>query len=186
MAKRLDFILVIDVETTCWGKEPPAGQRHEIIQVGITKCGKADHLSSMSYFIKPKFSSISDYCTEFTGIRPQEVNKLGIEFPEFCSELAERIPHLKNYTWASWGDYDRTQFHKNCKLYKVKYPFGRTHLNMKNLFALKFDLPKEVGIMEALEILKLPHIGKLHDGADDALNIARILKKILWNKTYKE
>lgn len=180
MAKRLDFVLVIDVEATCWEKKPPAGQWHEIIQVGIIKCSPRGCFESMSYFIKPKFSSISDYCTELTGIRPEEVDKLGIEFPEFCTELAERIPYLKEYTWASWGDYDRTQFHKNCKFYKVKYPFGRTHLNIKNLFALKFNLPKEVEMIKTLEILKLPHIGKHHDAIDDAMNIARILRKILW------
>lgn len=179
MAKRLDFILVIDLEATCWEKKPPAGQWHEIIQVGIIKCSPRGCFESMSYFIKPKFSSVSDYCTKLTGIRPKQVEKLGIGFPEFCTDLAKRIPHLKEYTWASWGDYDRIQFQRNCELYKIKYPFGRTHLNIKNLFALRFNLQKEVGMMEALKILKLPHIGKHHDAIDDASNIARILREIL-------
>lgn len=36
MSINLDKILVIDVESTCWEREPPPGQRSEIIEVGIT------------------------------------------------------------------------------------------------------------------------------------------------------
>lgn len=181
MARRLDLILVIDIEATCWRGTRPPQEHNEIIQVGIVECTRTGNLSSFSYFVKPKFSSISDYCTELTGIKPQDVEEAP-EFPDFCTELKEKIPHLQDYTWASWGDYDRTQFQKNCALYQVKYLFGKTHLNVKNLFALKFSLRKEAGMMKALEILKLPHTGKHHDAADDALNIARILREILWDK----
>ena len=32
MARKLDHILVIDIEATCWQGEPPPGQRSEIIK----------------------------------------------------------------------------------------------------------------------------------------------------------
>ena len=35
MAKLLDQILVIDLEATCWEGEPPEGQEHETIEMGI-------------------------------------------------------------------------------------------------------------------------------------------------------
>ncbi|MCB9131481.1 MAG: hypothetical protein H6647_11155 [Anaerolineales bacterium] len=35
MARKLDNILVIDVEATCWQGDPPRGQSSEIIEVGL-------------------------------------------------------------------------------------------------------------------------------------------------------
>jgi inhibitor of KinA sporulation pathway (predicted exonuclease) len=35
MARRLDQILVVDVESTCWEGEPPDGQEPEIIEIGL-------------------------------------------------------------------------------------------------------------------------------------------------------
>jgi inhibitor of KinA sporulation pathway (predicted exonuclease) len=35
IAKRLDQILVVDVESTCWAGAPPTGQISEIIEIGV-------------------------------------------------------------------------------------------------------------------------------------------------------
>jgi inhibitor of KinA sporulation pathway (predicted exonuclease) len=35
MARRLDRILVVDVEATCWEGDPPPGQISEIIEIGL-------------------------------------------------------------------------------------------------------------------------------------------------------
>ena len=35
MARKLDQILVIDVEATCWEGNPPPGQTSEIIEIGL-------------------------------------------------------------------------------------------------------------------------------------------------------
>jgi len=35
MSKKLDKILVIDVEATCWQGKNPAGESNEIIEIGI-------------------------------------------------------------------------------------------------------------------------------------------------------
>jgi inhibitor of KinA sporulation pathway (predicted exonuclease) len=35
MARKLDRILVIDVEATCWEGEPPPGQTSEIVEIGL-------------------------------------------------------------------------------------------------------------------------------------------------------
>ncbi|MHA1305508.1 MAG: DNA polymerase III, partial [Candidatus Heimdallarchaeaceae archaeon] len=113
------------------------------------------------------------------GITSEDIKNTNYDFPTFCKKIKERIPHLKDYTWGSWGDYDRRQFERNCKLYRVPYSFGATHINIKNLFALKYKLKKEVGMMKALEVLGLPHFGTHHNGLDDAINIANILREIL-------
>ena len=35
MSGKLDKILVVDIEATCWEGKPPAGEQNEIIEVGI-------------------------------------------------------------------------------------------------------------------------------------------------------
>ncbi|MEP0850452.1 hypothetical protein NC991_08590 [Funiculus sociatus GB1-A4] len=81
--------------------------------------------------------------------------------------------------WASYGDYDRNQFQKQCQSHSIKYPFGSRHINVKTLFSLIHTLPEEVGMDMALEILKLPLEGTHHRGGDDAWNIATILSRLV-------
>ncbi len=61
----------------------------------------------------------------------------------------------------------------------MAYPFGPTHLNVKNLFALRRRLDHEVGMDAALRTLGLPLEGTHHRGGDDAWNIAAILTHLL-------
>ena len=35
MARKLDRILVVDVEATCWEGDPPPGQISEILEIGL-------------------------------------------------------------------------------------------------------------------------------------------------------
>ncbi len=81
--------------------------------------------------------------------------------------------------FASWGDYDRAQFQRNCRTYDLKYPFGPTHLNVKNLFSISLGLKRELGLDEACQRLGLTMEGQHHRGVDDAWNIARILCTLL-------
>ena len=86
---------------------------------------------------------------------------------------------LKQLTWASYGDYDRRQVERQCKEENVGYPFGVTHLNVKNLFALKHRLDREVTMDEALRLANMPLVGRHHSGKDDAHNIAALLQSLL-------
>ena len=43
MAKYLDQVLVVDVESTCWNGAPPAGESSDIIEIGLCVL----HLSSL-------------------------------------------------------------------------------------------------------------------------------------------
>lgn len=49
----------------------------------------------------------------------------------------------------------------------------------QQLFAIKYNLDKEVGMMEALELSKLEHTGTHHRGQDDSLNISNLLIHLL-------
>ena len=102
----------------------------------------------------------------------------GVSFADACKAMKNDLAAPKR-TWASYGDYDRRQFERQCERERVGFPFGPTHINIKNLFALRHGLDREVGMADALKLLSLPLDGRHHSGVDDAWNIARILGVLL-------
>ncbi|MGB0386799.1 MAG: exonuclease domain-containing protein [Ardenticatenaceae bacterium] len=183
MAKALDQILVIDIEATCWEGKPPAGEESEIIEVGIctVDLGSRRRLEKRSILVRPERSRVSPFCTKLTTLTQEEVEK-GISFTEACSILKKEYA-AKKRVWASYGDYDRRQFERQCRARNIGYPFGPTHLNVKNLFALMHQQQREVGLSKALDLLGLPLEGIHHRGHDDAWNIANLLCTLLSKNT---
>lgn len=175
MAKKLDHLLVIDLEATCWDGPPPAGEVSEVIEIGVCplELSTGRRLAKRSLLIKPTRSRISEFCTRLTALTPEQVAG-GITFTEAC-EVLRREYQSRDRVWASFGDYDRTMFQKQCEATGVPYPFGPRHLNVKTLFAIASGLPHEVGMGEALSLLGVPLEGIHHRGDDDAWNIAGIL-----------
>ena len=182
MAKKLDQILVVDIESTCWEGNPPAGQENEIIEIGICPIDIAtgDRLEKESILVKPERSQVSEFCTNLTTLTQAQVN-LGISFESACSILKKKYLS-KDRVWASYGDYDRRQFEKQCQSRQISYPFGTRHINVKTLFGIIHTLPNEIGMDRALELLNLPLEGTYHRGGDDAWNIASILSKLILPK----
>jgi len=180
MAKRLDHILVIDIESTCWeGGYPPRGEANDIIEIGLTplEVATGQRLEKRSILVRPERSHVSPFCTQLTTLTQEQVD-VGIAFKDACRILEDEY-HSGQRLWASFGDYDRRQFEKQCRDQGVRYPFGRSHLNAKTLFALSRALPSEIGLPQALALLSLPLEGTHHRGHDDAWNIAAVLWETL-------
>ncbi len=186
MAKKLDQIIVVDIESTCWKDAPPAGEESEIIEIGICPIdiSSGQRLEKESILVKPEHSKVSEFCTKLTTLTQAQVNQ-GITFQQACSILKKKYLS-KERVWASYGDYDRRQFERQCQSFKISYPFGTRNLNVKSLFAIIHALPQEVGMEQALELLNLPLEGTHHRGGDDAWNIAAILSELLLQARARE
>jgi inhibitor of KinA sporulation pathway (predicted exonuclease) len=179
MAKKIDQIIVVDVEATCWEGDPPPGQENEIIEIGVCQLDIASGQRSKkrSILVRPERSRVSEFCTRLTTLTQEQVDQ-GIPFQE-AIELLKSEYRPADRTWASYGDYDRIQIQRQCEQRGIPYPFGRTHLNIKNLLAIGLNLPREVGLERAVEIFDLPLEGTHHRGDDDAWNIAAVLAELL-------
>ena len=179
MAKKLDKILVIDLEATCWEGDPPLGQSREIIEIGlcVLDVTTGERSEPQAILVKPQKSALSDFCIELTTITPEMLDK-GHLFPEACSLLKESYSAHQR-TWASYGDYDRLQFMAQCETWGIPYPFGNSHINVKNLLALQFGLQHEVNLQRGMDLIGMPFEGTLHRGVDDAWNIAAVLSWVL-------
>lgn len=180
MAQKLDKILVVDIEATCWNGPLPEGMTNDIIEIGIclldTVTGEIT--DNRGIIVKPERSTVSPFCTELTTITQEMVDQEGIPFSEACKILRKEYLS-QSRAWASFGAYDLKQFQKQCTALNVGYPFGPSHINVKTLFALKHQLQHEQGMAGALSTLNIPLEGTHHRGVDDAKNIAKILNSIL-------
>ena len=181
MAKRLDHILVIDIESTCWdgrltaeAARPTTSSRSACAR---WKCRTGRRLEKRSILVRPERSRVSPFCTELTTLTQEQVDG-GIAFKDACQILEDEYLSTERL-WASFGDYDRRQFEKQCRDQGIRYPFGPSHLNAKTLFASRGALPSEVGLPQAMAILGLPLEGTHHRGHDDAWNIAAVLWETL-------
>jgi inhibitor of KinA sporulation pathway (predicted exonuclease) len=166
---------VVDVEATCWDGEPPAGQVSEIIEIGLTVVDLAagERVSKHKILVRPDRSAVSEFCTELTGLTQQQADS-GLTFAAACQGLVADHDS-SGRTWASWGQYDRLQFQRQCAATGVAYPFGDAHVNAKEVFGNVFNGGRWPGLRRALDKAGLPLEGRHHDGADDAWNIAALI-----------
>lgn len=188
MKKKLDNIIVCDIEATCWEPKPLSRSKEfesEIIEVGVCEFSLSRGvISKESIIIRPQYSKVSEFCTKLTTLTQKDVDT-GVNFRKACETLENKYDS-RNRIWASYGDYDRKQFERECRSKSIDYPFGPRHLNVKNLFALMFRLDQEVGMPEALNLLGLKLEGTHHRGMDDAANIAKILEVVLEKRELKK
>ena len=180
MSRRLlDLLLVIDIEATCWEGEPPTGQENEIIEIGICTLDVAtgQRREKRSLLVKPERSQVSPFCTQLTTLTQEQVDQ-GMSFMDACKILQDEYLSRERI-WASYGDYDRAQFERQCRTRQMAYPFGSRHINIKTLFAVCYGLSHEVGMARALDVAGLTLEGTHHRGDDDAWNIAALVSRFM-------
>ncbi|MFP3989634.1 3'-5' exonuclease [Streptomyces sp. E11-3] len=166
---------VVDVEATCWAGQAPPGQVNEIIEIGlcVVDVVAGERVAKHRILVRPARSKVSAFCTELTGLTQSEVDT-GVSFAEACALLA-REHQAASRVWASWGDYDRKQFARQCERGPARYPFSGRHINAKAAFTDAYDLRKRPGMAHALTVAGLPLEGRHHSGADDAWNIGALV-----------
>ena len=172
------YYCIVDFEGTCG--RTVAKNQGEIIEIGaVIIDGKTfEPIRQFGEFVQPVLHPIlDDFCTELTSITQEQVDGARL-FPEVLKSFAEWLGDKNDVMFASWGNFDRRQFYKDCKLHNVIYPFNRQHLNIKRLFSAKLGENNQFSVKKALIRQQLKFEGTPHRGIDDAINIARIFKSI--------
>ncbi len=189
----LNSILVLDLEATCWeggwlnGTVNGQTQKEasEIIELGVCEIKRVDGVykivDKVGILVKPtKHPILSDYCTELTSITNEQIKTEGLILDQALNTLNNRFAPKKK-TLVAWGNYDSWMIKRECeeKGFMNSYKFSDTYINAKNLFALKHNLSKEVGLTTALEMINIPFEGSQHRGVDDAHNTAKLFLTLL-------
>ena len=179
----LNRILVVDIEATTWDNRDIDGKskESEIIEIGCSELfldsGTIEKKHDL--FVRPVMNPIlSPFCTELTSITQEVLDTQGVPFIDALNVLSTEF-NSRNMIWASWGDYDRIMFRRQCLRYGYQYPFGEQHINVKTLFSLMYRLDHMVGMKYALSRVGIPLEGTHHRGIDDSYNIAKILRLLL-------
>ncbi len=176
-----NYYLIVDLEATCTNDNSIPRHKMEIIEIGAVLLNSQNLQIESEYqtFIKPILHpSLTDFCKSLTSISQQDVDTAPL-FPEALKDFQAWFYPFGSYIFCSWGDYDKNQFKKDCKLHNVGYPFPGGHLNLKKAFSSIFNSKKKFGMAEALNKLEIELEGTHHRGIDDARNIARIFQKLL-------
>ena len=91
MAKKLDKIVVVDIEATCWENKTPENMESDIIEVGICLLDveTGEITDNRGIIVKPERSTVSDFCTELTTIDSSLIEKEGIPFADALKKLLD-------------------------------------------------------------------------------------------------
>lgn len=181
---KLDRMLVVDFEATCWEDTLYTKQNTELIQVGIVPIDlkTLEHRPDFGYrsYIKPVRTSVSEFCTQLTGIKQSDVDNAK-SVTEVFAEIQAK--YSKNAVWASWGQWDYQIVKRVCRELGIENPFPKQHYNLKNLDSILNGRRKELGLMAALNEDNMSFQGSQHDAYDDALNTAlKIIKTFRRNR----
>ncbi|MEV0647367.1 3'-5' exonuclease [Phytomonospora sp. NPDC050363] len=173
------YLNVVDVEATCWQGQAPPGQVNEIIEIGlcVVDLGTRERVAKHRILVRPARSTVSEFCAELTGLTQEDVES-GVSFEEACRVL-DSEHRARSRAWASWGDYDRKQFERQCGRGPAVYPFSSRHTNAKAVFGESYELRRRPGMAQALNVAGLPLEGRHHSGADDAWNIGALVLRLV-------
>jgi 3'-5' exoribonuclease 1 len=179
-----ECLIVVDVEATCddGGRIQP--HEMEIIEIGAVKVRLEDGeiLSTFRSFVRPQNQPmLSDFCKQLTGIRQREIDSAAF-FTEVLKAFQSWLNH-PFWTWASWGDFDRTLLERELERAEED-PIFAEHMNLKAIAKECWDL-KKTGMKEALGHLGLAPIGTHHRALDDAKSVAQLVP-LLEGKLAKE
>ena len=172
---RLDRMVVLDLEETCWDGEPPAGERAEIIEIGIAEVlldGPARIGRTASLTVRPRFSRISPFCTRLTGITPEAARR-GRPLGEAVATVRQEFGGAGK-TWAAWGR-DDIPLARDCAAVGVAPPAHGGFVDIGALWAMLSGAERAEGLKAALESLGLVFDGTQHRALDDAVNAARVV-----------
>jgi len=175
------FFLVIDLEATCCDQRSIRREETEIIEIGavMVSADTLDVVDDFSSFVRPvRHPRLTAFCTELTSITQEQVDSAK-RLREVFDQFVAWANGFQGFLFCSWGDYDRNQITRECRINGIPYPFGADHLNLKKRFSERQNLRKKFGMAAALKLAGLELDGTHHRGIDDARNIARLLPFIV-------
>lgn len=178
---KYDLVNVLDVEATCYpDKLPfPAGERQEIIEIGVAVVDpfKRKIVDREQIVVKPVHSTVTPFCTHLTGWTKDELDARGVLFAEAVHRLNVRFDPA-NRLWVSQGQFDRTMFETQCGYEKVDYPFGDEHISVPAMFAILTGRTKNTGLEKMMRMFGIQPEGQMHRAYNDAYNLARVFLEI--------
>jgi len=175
--------LVADFEfTVCdFGPGRPRAFFPEVIEAGAVRLDPPDYAETeiIETFVKPKFfPKLKPECTNITMIQQKDIDK-GISFEDLLSRLSAVYSPGETYL-VCWGDSDQLVIDAACRRYGIPCPFDwKDYIDLAAAYKLSNSLPRTAGLQQAVAECQIEKYGMSHLALDDAVNAARVMKKML-------
>ncbi len=192
--------VLVDVECTCWEKDPPADARPEIIEIGmyVPRTVPVEAAgSSVTWLVRPTMHRrLSSFCTSLTTITQEQVDAADdyvtvlAAIDSWCRRaLAKSLPTT---AWGSWGYFDLKVLTQNSLWNSAPLAFsGTQHVNVKEM-ARHVEVARGAslvrsdrrrggtfGIGKAVRVLLGSSFqGTHHRGIDDARNAGLVWERV--------
>ena len=177
MIKRADKILVLDLELTCWRDIAPEGMQPEIIQIGwcFLNPHTGDITGQDALYVQPAHSTVSAYCTELTGITPEQC-KTAQPLQAVTARLTKL--GLKQYACAGYGD-DWACVQAETELVDANSFLSESYIDISLLTKLALGRYKNLSLSSACRHFGVTTEGQMHRADWDARNAAVLLAVLL-------
>lgn len=172
---RLDRLLFVDLELTCWKGMPPPGEQSEIIEIGLAEVDPAALAITRSgrYLVRPVTSRVSDFCAELTGITQDDLKRQGRPLTEVFASLA-RDWGTGRKAWYAWGT-DREMLEEAVERQGLDgHPFSPGFFDLAQMYTTLRGASSRVSLEDALAREGLEADGPRHSGEADAVDAARV------------
>lgn len=154
----------------------------EVIEIGAIRMkevnGELLLLDTFQSFVQPKMDKLNTRITNLTGITKKDL----ISAPAF-TEAIESFRSwigLEEYYLCSWGPEDKWALITDSAFHHTDIEWIINHNDLQFHFSILHDSEKgfRYGLSRALQTMELSYEGSKHRALDDAINTARILRKI--------
>ncbi|KAM4697751.1 ERI1 exoribonuclease 2 [Rhinophrynus dorsalis] len=195
-----EYLIIIDFESTCWKDAKHYGQEIIEFPAVLLNTSNGEIESEFHTYVQPQEHPIlSDFCTELTGIKQQQVDEgvpLKICLYQFTSWI-QKIQKEKSIVFLSTMPTPPTSTHKMCGFVTwsdwdlgvcLLYECKRKQLKKPDILNSWIDLRvtyklfysrKPKGLNGALQDLGIEFSGREHSGLDDSRNTARLAWRMI-------
>ena len=188
------FLVVVDVEATCWDTEPfAAPYAQEIIELPavLVDVRTQEVVDRFRTYVRPEEQpELSDFCQRFTGIKQADVDAAPtlegalallhswLQGHALVGEDDERL--VDGCSFATDGPWDFNSFLlPECRRKGLHArAYFATWVNLRWLFSWFLSAPR-CGVSAMLRLCGLEFEGRPHCGLDDTVNIARIATSLI-------
>lgn len=165
-------------------------RRHEIVQIGAVMMNdEFQFVDRFSTFVKPDYGKIDYFISSLTGIADRDVRQ--------APKLSEALRSMMSWfgdgdvRFYAWSNTDYNQIRGEILSKNLDEDAFSLFLDKENwvdyqkTVSDRFDIGRSLALSDALDMAELEVDGRLHDGLGDAVNTARIIRKLEKNPDYR-
>lgn len=155
----------------------------EIIQIGAVLLDeKFEQIDTFNQYVHPVHGCLDYNITNLTGITNADIKNAPV-LKDALFHMLEWIGD-REYLVYAWSDTDYKQLAKEILAKSIEDASVDSFMNEERwidyqvVFGERFGYDRSIGLNEALLLLGIEAEGRLHDGCDDAINTAKIIRKM--------